>query len=117
MNTATMPNLGLAPETEQRVAAVLQAMGLTVLDACRIVLTRIAADGRFPFADNSTTTMTASGQVTIPESVRTAAGLAPGVLIEMSASNGGVLIKRAENKRRPLTKGDIEAVAGTADIK
>ena len=66
---------------------------------------------------NIATTMTDAGQVTIPESFRTAAGLAPGVLIEMSASNGGVLIKRAENKRRPLTKEDIEAVAGPADIK
>ena len=38
------------------------------------------------------TTMTASGQVTIPESVRVAAGLMPGMPLEMSASNGGVLI-------------------------
>lgn len=51
MNTATTPNLGLPPDTEQRAAAVLRTMGLTVLDACRIVLTRIAVDGRFPFVD------------------------------------------------------------------
>ena len=38
------------------------------------------------------TTMTASGQVTIPESVRVAAGLMPGMPLEMSASNGGMLI-------------------------
>ena len=55
-----------------------------------------------------TTTMTAAGQVTIPESVRAAAGLAPGMPLEVSASNGGVLIKEVK-KRRPLTMEQIEA--------
>ena len=64
-----------------------------------------------------TTTMTAAGQVTIPEGVRAAAGLMPGTPLEVSATeNGGVLIKRAK-KRRPLTREQIEAVAGTATIK
>ena len=63
-----------------------------------------------------TTTMTAAGQVTIPESVRAAAGLMPGTPLEVSAAAGGVLIKRAK-KRRPLTREQIEAVAGTATIK
>ena len=63
-----------------------------------------------------TTTMTAAGQVTIPESVRAAAGLRPGTPLEVSAAAGGVLIKRAK-KRRPLTREQIEAVAGTATIK
>ena len=51
-----------------------------------------------------TTTMTATGEVTIPESVRAAAGLTPGAPLEISASNGGVLIKEARVKNhRPLT--------------
>ena len=56
-----------------------------------------------------TTTMTAAGQVTIPESVRTAAGLEPGTPLEVSATEGGVLIKQVK-KRRPLTREQIEAV-------
>ncbi len=63
-----------------------------------------------------TTTMTAAGQVTIPESVRAAAGLMPGTPLEVSAAAGGVLIKRAK-KHSPLTREQIEAVAGTATIK
>ena len=63
-----------------------------------------------------TTTMTAAGQVTIPESVRAAAGLMPGTPLEVSATEGGVLIKRVK-KRRPLTREQIESVAGTATIK
>ena len=62
------------------------------------------------------TTMTATGEVTIPESVRAAAGLVPGTPLEVSAAAGGILIKRAK-KRRPLTREQIEAVAGTATIK
>ena len=57
-----------------------------------------------------TTTMTAAGQVTIPESVRAAAGLEPGAPLEVSATgNGSVLIKKVK-KRRPLTREQIEAV-------
>ena len=56
-----------------------------------------------------TTTMTAAGQVTIPESVRAAAGLEPGTPLEVSATEGGVLIKQVK-KRRPLTREQIEAV-------
>ena len=57
-----------------------------------------------------TTTMTVAGQVTIPESVRAAAGLEPGTPLEVSATgNGSVLIKKVK-KRRPLTREQIEAV-------
>ena len=57
-----------------------------------------------------TTTMTAAGQVTIPESVRAAAGLMPGTPLEVSATEGGgVLIKKVK-KRRPLTRERIEAI-------
>ena len=55
-----------------------------------------------------TTTMTAAGQVTIPESVRAAAGLMPGTPLEVSATEGGVLIERVK-KRRPLTMEQVEA--------
>lgn len=61
-----------------------------------------------------TTTMTAAGQVTIPESVRAAAGLMPGTPLEVSATeSGGVLIKRAK-ERRPLTRERIEAAQAIA---
>lgn len=56
-----------------------------------------------------TTTLTVAGQVTIPESVRAAAGLEPGTPLEVSATEGGVLIKQVK-KRRPLTREQIEAV-------
>ena len=60
-----------------------------------------------------TTTMTAAGQVTIPESVRAAAGLMPGTPLEVSATEGGVLIKRVK-KRRPLTMEQVEAARRVA---
>ena len=59
---------------------------------------------------NTATTMTDAGQVTIPESIRTAAGLMPGMTLEVSTTeSGGVLIKQMrEKKRRPLTMEQIE---------
>ena len=53
MNTTTLdvPNLGLSPDIEQRASAVLRAMGWSVADALRLLLTRIAAEGRMPFED------------------------------------------------------------------
>ena len=53
MNTTTldMPNLGLNPDIEQRASAVLRAMGWSVADALRLLLMRIAAEGRMPFDD------------------------------------------------------------------
>ena len=48
-----------------------------------------------------TTTMTAAGQVTIPESVRAAAGLVPGTPLEVSATeSGNILIKQVKNAAR-----------------
>ena len=63
-----------------------------------------------------TTTMTAAGQITIPESVRAAAGLAPGMPLEVSASNGGVLIKEARPQRQ-LDPDRFDKLRGTAPIK
>lgn len=37
------------PEVKDRATAVLDAMGLTVSDAVRILLTRTAREGRLPF--------------------------------------------------------------------
>ena len=60
---------------------------------------------------NAATTMTDTGQVTIPESIRAAAGLRPGTPLEVSATeSGGILIKQVrEKKRRPLTMEQVEA--------
>ena len=52
MNTTTIAaDLGVAADIEQRASAVLRAMGLSVADAVRLLLTRIANEGRFPFVD------------------------------------------------------------------
>lgn len=37
------------PELKERAAAVLDGMGLTVSDAVRILLTRVAREGTLPF--------------------------------------------------------------------
>ncbi|MBR5950093.1 MAG: AbrB/MazE/SpoVT family DNA-binding domain-containing protein [Actinomycetaceae bacterium] len=63
-----------------------------------------------------TTTMTDTGQVTIPESVRVAAGLAPGMPLDVTASNGGVLIKEAEPQCQ-LDPNRFEIFRGAAEIK
>ena len=55
MNTTTIAaDLGVAADIEQRASAVLRAMGLSVADAVRLLLTRIANEGRFPFVDAAT---------------------------------------------------------------
>lgn len=52
MNTTTaIASLGVPPDIEQRASAVLREMGLSVADALRLLLTRIAAEGRMPFDD------------------------------------------------------------------
>ena len=55
------------------------------------------------------TTMTASGQVTIPESIRVAAGLMPGMPLEVSASNGGVLITVDQRIKDALAAAGLTA--------
>ena len=55
MNTTTIAaDFGVAADIEQRASAVLRAMGLSVADAVRLLLTRIANEGRFPFVDAAT---------------------------------------------------------------
>lgn len=63
-----------------------------------------------------TTTMTANGQVTIPESVRQAAGLTPDTPLEFSAADGGVLIKEARQLHQ-LDPDCFEGFRGAAEIK
>ena len=87
MNTATMPNLGLAPETEQRASDVLRAMGLTVFDAFRLVLMRIAADGRFPF-DVAAPEAVSGGENREQETARERAQRALAALRSQAALNG-----------------------------
>lgn len=62
------------------------------------------------------TTMTATGEVTIPESVRAAAGLTPGTPLEVSAGNGGVLIKEAA-PYVPPDPSCIDKMVGAATVK
>lgn len=61
-------------------------------------------------------TMTPAGQVTIPESVRLAAGLTPNTPLEFSAADGGVFIKEAAHPR-PLDPDRFEKIRGSATIK
>lgn len=58
---------------------------------------------------NTTTTVTATGEVTIPESVRAAAGLMPGMPLEVSAGNGGVLITVAPRIKDALAAAGLTA--------
>ena len=62
------------------------------------------------------TTMTANGQVTIPESVRNASGLAPGMPLDVSASSGGVLIKEAK-PYAPPDPSVFDKMVGAATVK
>ena len=36
-------------DVKKRAAAVLETMGLTISDACRILLTKVAKEKQFPF--------------------------------------------------------------------
>lgn len=54
MNTTTaIASLGVPPDIERRASAVLREMGLSASDAFRMLLTRIAAEGRFPLVDGA----------------------------------------------------------------
>jgi len=51
----------ISEDIKNRAAAVLDTMGLTVSDACRILLTKVAQEKQFPFdlnAPNSETAQT-----------------------------------------------------------
>ena len=49
--TNDMVRARISPEIKNEAARVLANMGLTVSDACRITLTRIAREKKLPFAD------------------------------------------------------------------
>ena len=54
MNTTTaIASLGVPPDIEQRASAVLREMGWSVAEAVRLLLTRIANEGRFPLVDGA----------------------------------------------------------------
>ena len=65
---------------------------------------------------NTITTMTKAGQITIPESIRTAAGMMPGAPLEVSANNGVVLIKEHKPPKQ-LDPDRFDKMRGTAPIK
>lgn len=50
MAASALVQARIDPVLKERAAAVLDSMGLTVSDAVRILLTRVATDGAFPFA-------------------------------------------------------------------
>ena len=50
MATGALVQTRIDPALKERAAAVLDNMGLTVSDAVRILLTRIAHEGALPFA-------------------------------------------------------------------
>jgi DNA-damage-inducible protein J len=47
---STMVHVRLNQETKQRAEKALEAMGLTVSDAVRLLMVRVAADQAFPFS-------------------------------------------------------------------
>ena len=49
MAATTLVQTRIDPDLKERAAAVLNTMGLTVSDAVRILLTRIATEGALPF--------------------------------------------------------------------
>ncbi|MDE2737213.1 MAG: type II toxin-antitoxin system RelB/DinJ family antitoxin [Gemmatimonadota bacterium] len=50
MSTDTVVRARIDSETKERAAEVLQAMGLSVSDAIRLLLLRVADEKRLPFA-------------------------------------------------------------------
>ena len=59
MTTDTVVRARIDSDTKQRASAALEAMGLTVSDAIRLLMLRIAEEKRLPFAvriPNATTT-------------------------------------------------------------
>ena len=61
------------------------------------------------------TTMTATGEVTIPESVRSAAGLTPGAPLDVNATVGGVLIQEYK-QRQPLDPNRFDKIRGPSNF-
>ncbi|MFS8980596.1 type II toxin-antitoxin system RelB/DinJ family antitoxin [Cupriavidus necator] len=49
MSASTCVRVRIDPQIKEEAAAVLEAMGLTVSDAVRMLLTRIASDKALPF--------------------------------------------------------------------
>ena len=49
MTSSALVQTRIDPEVKERAAAVLEAVGLTVSDAVRILLTRTANEGALPF--------------------------------------------------------------------
>jgi DNA-damage-inducible protein J len=49
MNAGALVQVRIDPALKERAAAVLDMMGLTVSDAVRILLTRVANEGALPF--------------------------------------------------------------------
>jgi len=50
MATTTMIHVRVEEEVKKQAAAALEAMGLSVSDAVRVFLTRVAAEKQIPFA-------------------------------------------------------------------
>jgi DNA-damage-inducible protein J len=50
MTTTTMIHVRLEDSLKKEAAMALEAMGLSLSDAIRVFLTRVAADQKFPFA-------------------------------------------------------------------
>ena len=50
MATTTMIHVRLDDSLKKDASTALEAMGLSLSDAIRVVLTRVAADQKFPFA-------------------------------------------------------------------
>jgi DNA-damage-inducible protein J len=49
MSASALVQVRIDPELKERASAVLEKMGLTVSDAVRILLTRVANEGALPF--------------------------------------------------------------------
>ena len=53
----------ISEDIKNRAAAVLETMGLTVSDACRILLTKVAQEKQFPFDLNAPNSETAQTKI------------------------------------------------------
>lgn len=56
-----------------------------------------------------------SGRLTLPESVREAAGLRPGISFEVSASQGHIEMNRAESEVRLVRQGRLTVAVAEDD--
>ena len=52
MGTDTVVRARIDSDTKDRASVALEAMGLSISDAIRMLLARVAAEGRVPFAVN-----------------------------------------------------------------